>query len=143
MMDPSREAIASDATPLPAPPLEREALVIAAAVPAPSAAGGSDGQPAASSGGAITTAADEPMQDLVDDRGEVAVASTGGEMGTVKWFSAEKAYGFIAGDDGDDVFVHQSALDASGLRSLRPGQRVRYEEKQGPKGRSAANVTAV
>jgi CspA family cold shock protein len=64
------------------------------------------------------------------------------EVGTVKWFSSEKAYGFIAGDDGTDVFVHQSAITAGGLRSLKPGQRVRYEEKRSPKGPFAAIVRA-
>jgi CspA family cold shock protein len=64
------------------------------------------------------------------------------ELGTVKWFSDEKGYGFIAGDDGDDVFVHRSSLAASGLRTLRDGQRVLYVEEKGAKGPVATRVGA-
>ncbi len=61
--------------------------------------------------------------------------------GTVKWFSDQKGYGFIAPDDGGkDLFVHQSALTANGLRSLAEGAKVSYETEQGLKGPSAANV---
>jgi CspA family cold shock protein len=81
---------------------------------------------------------------LIDDADDpVATESSDiAETGTVKWFSTEKAYGFIAGDDGTDVFVHHSAITAGGLRSLKPGQRVRYEEKRSPKGPFAAIVRA-
>lgn len=61
--------------------------------------------------------------------------------GTVKWFNAEKGYGFIAPEGGgDDVFVHFSAIQASGYRSLEEGQSVEYELTQGPKGAAAADV---
>jgi CspA family cold shock protein len=63
--------------------------------------------------------------------------------GVVKWFSAEKGFGFIAREDGEDVFVHYSAIDASGYRSLEQGQVVEFDVTQGPKGLQAANVRAV
>lgn len=64
--------------------------------------------------------------------------------GTVKWFNATKGYGFIGRDDngGDDVFVHFSAIQMEGYRSLKQGQKVEFEIEQGPKGLQAANVTA-
>ncbi|OJV81160.1 MAG: cold-shock protein [Cellulomonas sp. 73-92] len=62
--------------------------------------------------------------------------------GTVKWFNAEKGFGFIATDEGGpDVFVHYSAITASGYRSLEENQRVNFDVTQGPKGPQAANVT--
>ena len=61
-------------------------------------------------------------------------------QGTVKWFSNEKGYGFISQSDGEDVFVHFSAINAQGFRSLQEGQRVSYEVVQGPKGAQAAGV---
>jgi CspA family cold shock protein len=63
--------------------------------------------------------------------------------GVVKWFSAEKGYGFIAREDGEDVFVHYSAIDSSGYRSLEQGQTVEFDVTQGPKGLQAANVRMV
>ncbi|EYR62378.1 MULTISPECIES: cold-shock protein [Actinotalea] len=61
--------------------------------------------------------------------------------GTVKWFNAEKGFGFIAPDDGSaDVFAHYSAINSSGYRSLEENQRVEFEVNQGPKGPQAANV---
>jgi CspA family cold shock protein len=60
--------------------------------------------------------------------------------GTVKWFNAQKGYGFIRQDDGEDVFVHYSAIGGSGFRSLDEGQRVEFEVTQGPKGPQASNV---
>ena len=65
-------------------------------------------------------------------------------QGTVKWFNAEKGYGFIAQDGGGpDVFVHYSAITADGYRSLEEGQRVEFEVTQGQKGPQAENVRAV
>jgi cold shock protein len=62
-------------------------------------------------------------------------------QGAVKWFNAEKGYGFIAQDDGGaDVFVHYSAIDTQGYRSLDEGQRVEFEITQGPKGPQAEQV---
>ena len=62
-------------------------------------------------------------------------------QGTVKWFSADRGYGFIAPDDGTgDVFVHQSAIQADGRRGLQENQRVEYTARQGPKGPQAKQV---
>jgi CspA family cold shock protein len=61
-------------------------------------------------------------------------------VGTVKWFNAEKGYGFIAPESGNDVFVHFSAIQAAGYRSLAEGQTVEFDVVQGPKGPQAANV---
>ena len=67
--------------------------------------------------------------------------------GTVKWFNAEKGYGFIANDEGgDDVFVHFSAIQSTGYRTLNEGQKVSYEVEPDPKNSSklrAVNVTAL
>jgi len=64
--------------------------------------------------------------------------------GTVKWFSAEKGYGFIALDGGgDDVFVHFSAIEGGGFRSLEEGQKVEFEVVKGAKGEQAQGVTVV
>ncbi len=60
--------------------------------------------------------------------------------GTVKWFNAEKGYGFITGEDGKDVFVHFSAIQGEGFKSLEEGQAVEYEVQQGARGPQAANV---
>ncbi len=63
--------------------------------------------------------------------------------GTVKWFNDTKGFGFIARPDGDDVFVHVSALQAAGLQTLREGQAVEFDVVQGRKGLQAANVRPV
>jgi CspA family cold shock protein len=60
--------------------------------------------------------------------------------GTVKWFDPNKGYGFIRPDHGDDVFVHISALQASGLRTLQEGEAVEFDIEQGRKGPQATNV---
>jgi CspA family cold shock protein len=62
------------------------------------------------------------------------------EKGVVKWFNAAKGYGFIQRSSGDDVFVHFSAIQANGYRSLDEGSEVEFEVKQGPKGLQAENV---
>jgi CspA family cold shock protein len=64
-------------------------------------------------------------------------------QGTVKWFNSEKGFGFIAVDGGADVFVHYSAIDMDGYRSLEEGQRVEFEISQGQKGPQADGVKAV
>ncbi len=63
--------------------------------------------------------------------------------GTVKWFSNEKGYGFIARNGGDDVFVHFSAIMSDGYKTLNEGESVEFECQQGPKGLNAANVLRV
>jgi len=63
--------------------------------------------------------------------------------GTVKWFSAEKGYGFLSRDDGEDVFVHFSAIEGDGYRNLEEGQPVEFEVTTGPKGPQAAGVRPV
>ncbi|HEX3326899.1 MAG: cold-shock protein [Actinomycetota bacterium] len=60
--------------------------------------------------------------------------------GTVKWFSNEKGYGFISQNEGEDVFVHFSAIESDGYKSLQEGQAVEFEVTDGPKGKQAANV---
>ena len=64
-------------------------------------------------------------------------------QGTVKWFNAEKGYGFISRTDGPDVFVHYSEIDGSGFRSLEENQHVEFEVAQGPKGPQATHVRTV
>ena len=61
-------------------------------------------------------------------------------VGTVKWFNAEKGFGFIAPESGEDVFVHFSAIQSAGYRSLDEGQFVEFDVTHGPKGAQAANV---
>ena len=63
--------------------------------------------------------------------------------GTVKWFSDSKGYGFIEQEEGDDVFVHFSALEGDGFKSLNEGQAVEFDILDGPKGPQAANVVKV
>jgi CspA family cold shock protein len=60
--------------------------------------------------------------------------------GIVKWFDAGRGYGFVARDGGEDVFVHQSAIQTEGYRTLAEGQRVEFEVEQGPRGTKANNV---
>jgi CspA family cold shock protein len=63
-------------------------------------------------------------------------------VGTVKWFNASKGYGFIERQGGPDVYVHISAIEMEGYRTLQEGQQVEFSIENGPKGLQAANVTA-
>ena len=62
------------------------------------------------------------------------------EIGTVKWFSDSKGYGFICREAGEDVFVHYSAVEGEGFRTLQEGQQVEFSVEQGPKGLQAVHV---
>ncbi|WP_026881684.1 cold-shock protein [Clostridium akagii] len=61
--------------------------------------------------------------------------------GTVKWFNGEKGFGFITGEDGNDVFAHFSQINSEGYKSLDEGQKVSYDVVKGPKGPQAENIT--
>ncbi|CAM4133177.1 MULTISPECIES: cold-shock protein [Jeotgalicoccus] len=63
--------------------------------------------------------------------------------GTVKWFNSEKGFGFIEQEAGDDVFVHFSAIQADGYKTLEEGQKVNFEIEEGQRGPQATNVTAI
>jgi CspA family cold shock protein len=65
------------------------------------------------------------------------------EQGTVKWFNDAKGFGFVSRENGDDVFVHHSAIQSNGFRSLQEGQRVQFNVVKGPKGWQAENVQAL
>ncbi|HEY62689.1 MAG: cold shock domain-containing protein [Anaerolineales bacterium] len=64
-------------------------------------------------------------------------------IGTVKWFNGSKGYGFITRDDGDDVFVHYTAIQGEGFRNLEEGQKVEFTIEHGPKGLQAADVVLI
>ncbi|MGD8970303.1 MAG: cold-shock protein [Desulfobacterales bacterium] len=63
--------------------------------------------------------------------------------GTVKWFNEKKGYGFIESEDGTDVFVHHSGINATGFKTLHEGERVTFDIEKGQKGPAAVNVTVV
>ena len=63
--------------------------------------------------------------------------------GIVKWFNEKKGYGFIEQDEGPDVFVHHTGINASGFKSLKEGDKVTFDVEPGPKGHRAVNVTVV
>lgn len=65
------------------------------------------------------------------------------KTGKVKWFNAEKGYGFISTDDGEDVFVHFSAIQSEGFKALEEGQRVEFEVVEGERGPQASNVSKI
>lgn len=65
------------------------------------------------------------------------------EKGTVKWFNASKGFGFIQRQSGEDIFVHYSAIQSEGYKSLNEGQAVEFEVTSGPKGLQASNVTCM
>jgi CspA family cold shock protein len=65
------------------------------------------------------------------------------ETGTVKWFNGSKGFGFIAREEGPDIFVHFNAIQGDGYKSLDEGDKVQFEVEQGPKGPNAANVTKI
>jgi CspA family cold shock protein len=65
------------------------------------------------------------------------------EQGVVKWFNNEKGYGFVSRDSGGDIFVHQSAIQADGFRSLNEGDKIEFTVERGPKGLRAQNVVKV
>jgi CspA family cold shock protein len=74
---------------------------------------------------------------------ELGVEEVAREQGTVKWFNAAKGYGFIQRQSGEDVFVHFSAIQSEGYKSLNEGQAVEFEVKQGPKGLQAESVVSL
>jgi len=63
--------------------------------------------------------------------------------GTVKWFNDKKGYGFLSREDGDDVFIHYSAIEKAGFKTLKEGQTVEFEIQDGPKGPQAVNVKEI
>ncbi|WP_017416437.1 MULTISPECIES: cold-shock protein [Clostridium] len=63
--------------------------------------------------------------------------------GTVKWFNSEKGFGFITGEDGNDVFAHFSQIKSEGYKSLEEGQKVSFDVVKGPKGPQAENITSI
>lgn len=65
------------------------------------------------------------------------------EKGTVKWFNSSKGFGFIARDEGEDVFVHHNSIEGSGYKSLDEGDKVQFEIEQGPKGLQATKVSKI
>jgi CspA family cold shock protein len=83
--------------------------------------------------------ADAPRYTAITSARGIAAVATG----VVKWFNAEKGYGFISQSDGADVFVHHSSIQMSGYRSLTEGQEVEFDVQEGQKGLQAANVRAV
>jgi cold shock protein len=84
----------------------------------------------------------QPLQHCVRGK-SVAHRSNIMEQGTVKWFNDAKGFGFLSRENGEDVFVHHTAIQSNGFRSLQEGQRVQFNVTKGPKGWQAENVTVV
>jgi cold shock protein len=91
----------------------------------------------------VFSAADQIYKHLNRDINRRGVSKLAREQGVVKWFNASKGYGFIQRQSGEDVFVHFSAIQMDGYKSLNEGQLVEFEVRQGPKGFQAENVTKV
>jgi CspA family cold shock protein len=87
-------------------------------------------------------ASQAPIQDPTSKHRRKGIG-TAMEQGTVKWFNDAKGYGFISRQNGEDVFVHYSAIQAGGFRSLQEGQTVQFNVVKGPKGWQAENVQPV
>jgi CspA family cold shock protein len=82
-----------------------------------------------------------PGNILLCKKGEATMTER--ETGTVKWFNASKGYGFVTRDEGGDIFVHYTAIQGSGYRSLDEGQRVEFTVGQGKKGLQAQDVSVI
>ena len=80
---------------------------------------------------------------MADSRTNLCCYPSGMPTGVVKWFSDDKGYGFIAQDGGEDVFVHFSAINGQGFKSLQQGQKVEFEITEGQRGSQAENVNVV
>jgi len=84
-----------------------------------------------------------PAATLAQHNSKIGIGISMAEQGTVKWFNDAKGYGFISRQNGEDVFVHFSAIQAGGFRSLQEGQAVQFDVTKGPKGWQAENVQSV
>lgn len=89
----------------------------------------------------LLVSASEPFRPIIYRKEYLTVSER--VTGTVKWFNGSKGYGFISREDGDDVFVHYTAIRAEGYRSLEEGQRVEFTIERGPKGLQATQVVAL
>ena len=76
-------------------------------------------------------------------KGQFTLGKQMREQGTVKWFNNDKGYGFVSREAGDDVFVHHTAIEGTGRKSLNEGDRIEFEVARGPKGLQAQNVVKI